>query len=247
MRTTLFLALAMTAVAVADAASQEPVRLIGEVRDLATEQPLGSIVVKIVELNRADITDRNGFFSFDSLPPGRWTFEASGFGYTTSIEASEIGARNVLLIRLAAAPVQIEGLFVSVLQRLQERRLAVPSRVFAWDKAELQDVVSPDVGALLRTRGVARFATCGGEFTPNDLPNCIIDRGLIKRLRLFVDDIEVMRAEGVGRLWAYDPTTLWALEFVPGCDRPEIRIYTSWFMEQVEAGRVRLSPLICIP
>lgn len=242
-----FFALVISSAAASHAAAQEAVRLIGEVRDVATEQPLGSVVVRIVELGRADITDRNGFFSFDSIPPGVWTFEASAYGYETNVEASEIRARNILLIRLAASPVAIEGLFVSVVQRLQRRRMAAPSRVFAWDMRELRDVVSPDVSAFLRRRGVARFQACGGEFSELDLPNCIIHRGRLKRLRLFVDDIEVVRAEGVGRLWAYDPTTLWSLEFVPDCDPPEIRIYTGWFMEQVESGRIRLNPLICTP
>ena len=106
------------------------VQLIGEVRDVSSEEPIAAIAVKILELGRIEVTDRNGFFAFDSIPPGVWTFEASGFGYATNVEASEIGSRSLLLIRLQPAPVELEGLYVSVVQGLVRRRMAAPSRVW---------------------------------------------------------------------------------------------------------------------
>jgi hypothetical protein len=222
------------------------VRLIGEVRDFDTEQPLADIAVKVVELGLVDITDRNGFFAFDSLPEGRWTFEATGFGFRTNAEASAVGPRSVLLIRLEPAPVQLEGVYVSVVRDLVRRRMAAPSRVFAWDKAELEAAISPDVGSFVRTRGVAQFVACGGEFAATDLPNCFLSRAnLPVRLRLFVDDIEQLAAAGMGRLWSFDPRDLWSVEFLPGCR--QLRIYTQHFMEQVEQGRVRLTHVLCVP
>lgn len=221
------------------------VRLIGEVRDFDTEQPLADIAVKVVELGLVDITDRNGFFAFDSLPEGRWTFEASGFGYRTNAEASAVGPRSVLLIRLEPAPVQLEGVYVSVVRDLVRRRMAAPSRVFAWDKAELEAAISPDVGSFVRTRGVAQFVACGGEFAATDLPNCFWRRGRRLRVRLFIDDIEQLRAEGMSRLWSFDPRDLWSVEFLPACR--QLRIYTQHFMEQVEQGRVRLTHVLCAP
>jgi len=221
------------------------VRLIGEVRDFDTEQPLADIAVKVVELGLLDITDRNGFFAFDSVPEGRWTFEASGFGYRTNAEASAVGLRSVLLIHLESAPVQLEGFYVSVVRDLVRRRMAAPSRVFAWDKAELEAAISPDVGSFVRSRGVAQFVACGGEFAATDLPNCFLRRNARQRIRLFIDDIEQLRAQGMSRLWSFDPRDLWSVEFLPGCR--ELRIYTQHFMEQVEQGRVRLTHMLCVP
>jgi hypothetical protein len=220
------------------------VRLVGEVREYATERPLPDVAVKILELDRVALTDRNGFFAFDELPRGRWTFETSGFGYTTNVEASEVGPRSLLLIRLESAPVQLEGLYVSVVQRLTQRRLAAPSRVWAWDRPELEVAGAPDVGAFVYRSGVAQFVRCGGEFTEADLPNCYAHRGQVVRLRVFLNDEAVLGAIGTSQLWALDPRDLWSVEFLPSCR--QLRVYTRQFMEWVEGGRVRLKPALCV-
>lgn len=217
------------------------VTLMGEVRDFASERPIPDIAVKIVELARVQVTDGNGFFAFDSLPQGRWTFEASGLGYETNREASEVKPRSILLIRLEKDPVQLQGLHVTVTQGLARRRMAAPSRVVPWDRAELDRVISSDIGSFIRREGVAEWTTCGGEFSANDLPNCFIYRGLPVRLQVFVDDEPVPIAEGTSRLWAYDARDLWSVEFLRDCG--QLRIYTGMFMEAVESGRVRLAPL----
>lgn len=219
------------------------VTLVGEVRDYSTERPIPGIAVKIVELDRMQATDRNGFFAFDSLPRGRWTFEASGFGYETNVEASEISPRSILLIRLDRDPVQLEGLYVSVMQGLVRRRMAAPSRVWAWDKAELEAAIAPDVGSFVRRQGVAQFVRCGGELSDNDLPNCYMWRGRPVRFRVFLDDERLPGAEGTSRFWAYDPRDLWSVEFLPACN--QLRIYTRRFMELVEDRRVRLKATLC--
>ena len=86
------------------------VRLMGEVRDVANEQPVEGAAVKVLELGRVETTDRNGFFAFDSLPVGTWTFETSQFGFKTNTEASTIAPDNFLLVRLQAKPIELEGL-----------------------------------------------------------------------------------------------------------------------------------------
>lgn len=227
----------------AGAQDSTTVTLMGEVRDFSTEQPIADIAVKLLELGLIDVTDRNGFFSFDSIPAGRWTFEASGLGYSTSVEASDIFPRALLLIRLEPAPIELEGLYVGVVQRLVQRRMAAPSRVYAWEKRELEEVIVPDVGSFVRTRGVARFVPCGGEWSDTDLPNCFIRKGLRVRLRVFIDDVELMPSEGTGRLWSYDPRELWSVEFLPGCR--QLRVYTQWYMRMVEEGRTRLAHQLC--
>ncbi|MEM7414744.1 MAG: carboxypeptidase-like regulatory domain-containing protein [Gemmatimonadota bacterium] len=218
-------------------------RLVGEVRDIDTEQPIAGIAVKIVELELIDLTDRNGFFAFDSIPAGSWTFEASGFGYETNVEASEIGPRSLLLIRLQSDPLQLEGLYVSVVQSLVRRRMAAPSRVVSWDKLDLEAAIAPDIGSMIGRQGVAHFVLCGDEFSENDLPSCFIHRGRPTRLSLYIDDVVVPRREGMSRLWAYDPRDLWSVEFLPEC--AQLRVCTQHFMGLVESGRVQLVPMLC--
>lgn len=221
------------------------VRLTGAVRDIATESPVRGAAVKILELGWVAIADGTGFFAFDSLPRGTWTFETSQFGYDTNTEASDIGAGNFLLVRLQARPLELEGLYVSVVQQLVKRRMAVPSRVLAWEKSDLEKAIAPDIGSFVRSRGVAEFVRCGGEFGANDLPNCFLFRGKPVRLKVFLDDIEMPPGIGTHNLWAYDPRDLWSVEFLPGCH--QLRIYSAHFMDLVQSGRVRLQPSICGP
>lgn len=241
--TVVMLVLCLVATDPADGQDTTFVRLIGEVRDVTTERRVSNARVTVVELSRARLTDRNGFFAFDSVPTGKWTFEVSAFGYETSVDTSVIAPRNALIVRLNPSPVEVEGLYVSVLERLARRRLAAPSAVIAWDREDLVQAIAPDVGSFVRTRGVARFVSCGGEFSSNDLPNCFIHHGALARLRVFIDDIEQMNAVGTMNLWAYDPRDLWSIEFLPGCR--ELRIYTVHFMQLVSDGRVRLQPMVC--
>jgi hypothetical protein len=177
------------------------VRLTGAVRDIATERPVRGAAVKILELGRIVITT----------------------------EASDIAAGNFLLVRLRAKPIELEGLYVSVVQQLVKRRMAVPSRVVAWEKSELEKAIAPDVGSFVRSRGVAEFLQCGGEFGTNDLPNCFLSRGRSVRLRVFLDDIEVPPGIGTHNLWAHDPRDLWSVAFLSGYR--QLRIHTADFMK----------------
>ncbi len=129
------------------------------------------------------------------------------------------------------------------MQGLVRRRMAAPSRVWSWDKMDLEAAIAPDIGAFIHRQGVAQFVQCGDEFSEDDLPNCFIHRGRPTRLQIFLDDEPTLSAEGTSRLWAYDPRDLWSVEFLPGC--AQLRIYTRQFMEWVESGRARLKPMLC--
>lgn len=142
------LVLCLVATDPADGQDTTFVRLIGEVRDVTTERRVSNARVTVVELSRARLTDRNGFFAFDSVPTGKWTFEVSAFGYETSVDTSVIAPRNALIVRLNPSPVEVEGLYVSVLERLARRRLAAPSAVIAWDREDLAQAIAPDVGSF---------------------------------------------------------------------------------------------------
>jgi hypothetical protein len=115
------------------------VTLVGEVRDYDTEAAVVGASVRLQELDLVRVTDANGFFAFWDVRPGTWTFETTQLGYEPNVEASTIGAGNVLLVRLKARPVPIEGLYVTVVHELERRRLAVPSRVVAWSQRELSE------------------------------------------------------------------------------------------------------------
>jgi hypothetical protein len=242
----LLAALAITAPATAQElpADSAAFTLVGQVRDGVTEAPLGGASVTILELERRALADRNGVFRFDSIPPGTWTFRTEHLGYQPNEEASTIGPGNLLVVRLAPRPIELEGVYATISSRMRERRTRVPGRVLAWDREELAAAIAPDVGRFVQTRSGIQWVPCGGEWQ-GDLPNCIMRRGGGTRIEVWVDEGRVLPVVGTSTLWAMDPRELWAVEFLPDCG--ELRIYTTWFMEAVRDGRTRLRPMVCGP
>ncbi|MEQ8330102.1 MAG: carboxypeptidase-like regulatory domain-containing protein [Longimicrobiales bacterium] len=228
------------------AADTARVTLIGEVRDYTNEEPILGATVRLVELELVRITDRNGFFAFEGIPPGEWTVETRQFGYETNVEPAPIGPGSLLLVRLEPRPVELDGLYVRARSALAARRSAAPSRVSVWTADQLAASPAADVGALIEHSGVATMARCGRQFTDTDMRGCVTRGNRVYRIEIFIDDLPVMDQEGTSRLWAYAPADLWEVEFVIGPLCTELRIYTRLFMEQVEAGRVRLHPAICV-
>jgi hypothetical protein len=220
------------------------VTLVGEVRDAVTDAPLADASVTIPALGRSVATDRNGFFRFDSIPAGTWTFRTEHLGYAPNDEPSTIGPGQRLLVRLQPRPIELGGLYATIYSRLRDRRGRAPGRVIAWDREELAEAIQPDVGRFVQTRGMVQWARCGGEWE-GDLPNCVMRRGSARRLEVWVDEAPLLGALGTSTLWARDPRDLWAVEFLPDCG--ELRIYTKRFMEAVREGRTRLRPMVCEP
>lgn len=104
-----------------------------------------------------------------------------------------------------------------MMQQLTRRRLAVASRVVAWERDELGAAIAADIRSFVRTRGVAQFIRCGGETSDTDLPNCFLLKGRPVPLKVFVDDLLQLRAVGTSTLWALDPRDLRSVEFLPEC------------------------------
>jgi uncharacterized membrane protein len=64
----------------------------GIVLDGYLDQPLENAVVKIIELNKFDVTDKNGIFEFKSIPFGDYNIEISYVGYKTTKTAININS-----------------------------------------------------------------------------------------------------------------------------------------------------------
>ncbi|AXY74372.1 TonB-dependent receptor [Paraflavitalea soli] len=58
-----------------------PGGLNGRITDIETTDPLGNASVIVKELGKGTMSDENGFYYFDSLPPGKYTLELSFAGY----------------------------------------------------------------------------------------------------------------------------------------------------------------------
>lgn len=58
-----------------------PGGLSGRIADIETTDPLANASVTIKELSKGTMSDENGYYSFESLPPGKYTLELSFVGY----------------------------------------------------------------------------------------------------------------------------------------------------------------------
>lgn len=169
----------------------EPFTLVGEVRDHATERPVEGAVVQIAELGRSAVTDRNGYFEFPDLLPGRHTFVTSSFGYRTNREDSDVPPNAVLVVRLSPMVFELPGLEVTVerlLHRIESRRRSSgASEVAVFTRRQL---------VQSRARGLEKFVgerTAGFEIEPNRSDHlCVSIRGKSPRLvQVFLDEVAV--------------------------------------------------------
>lgn len=203
----------------------EPFTLVGEVRDHATERPIEGAVVQIAELGRSSVTDRNGYFEFADVFPGRHTFVTSGFGYRTNREGSELPPNAVLVVRLRAMAFELPGLEVTVerlLHRIEARRLSSSAgEVAVFTRRQL---------AQSRARGLQKFVgerTAGFEIEPNRSDHlCVSVRGKSPQLvQVFLDEVAVpnlmlqtLRPEEVELVEVYRHLAM-------------VRVYTKQFLE----------------
>lgn len=58
-----------------------PGGLSGRIADIETTDPLANATISIKELGKATMSDENGYYNFETLPPGKYTVELSFVGY----------------------------------------------------------------------------------------------------------------------------------------------------------------------
>lgn len=87
--------------------------LVGVVTDVGTDEPVAGARVSVVELNRQATTDSLGQFRIGDVVEGRWTFRTGAFGYFDNVERSVVAEGYALVVGLAPAPFELEGLDVT--------------------------------------------------------------------------------------------------------------------------------------
>lgn len=167
----------------------KPFTFRGEVRDFANERPIDDAIVQIAELNRSALTDRNGYFEFPELLPGRYTIVTARFGYQTNREASRIPHNAIMVVRLQPIAVALPGIEVRVqrlVHQLEVRRLGTPVASTVLDDEVLQATNSSSVAALIRTRTPMYILE-----DPALQQLVYRFRGEIRRLRVCLDEVAV--------------------------------------------------------
>lgn len=95
-------------------------RVVGQVLDDETDRPVQGATVRITDLDLpAYPTDRNGRFAFPEVPRGLYELEIRHLAYGTGTHLVNVpaGETVTLEIRLAASPIAVDSLVVTVSAR----------------------------------------------------------------------------------------------------------------------------------
>jgi hypothetical protein len=111
------------ATSIADA--QSPGRTTGSIADAVTRTPLASVQVSIAGLDRAAVTDAEGRYVIDSVPPGLVRVSAQTIGYvpiTTQYYTVRPDSSIEVDFKLAPITVQLDPVEVTARRAAGDRR-----------------------------------------------------------------------------------------------------------------------------
>ncbi len=208
------------------------VTLYGRVIDAATGIPVPSAAVFIDDARWGVVTDSVGAFAIPKVFPGRHTVAVEQLGYHKLERSVEVNGVDAVELQIAPDPILLEGIQV-VGDRLERRRMAVATRVQAFDRETLRRTASSDVAWFIRTRTGVATTSCGAYSIRTD---CAFVRGRLTPVTVYIDEAP---AGGLFQLASYQTHELYMVEVYGGGQH--IRAYTNWFMER--AGKRRLQPV----
>jgi hypothetical protein len=221
--------------------------LTGEVRDVATGEPIERAVVELTNLRRRTTTDAAGRFTLERIPPGEHTWHVRGTGYVAWEETFPVEADGDFVVGLMANVVQLDPLRVTVHRReaaLELRRNTSGMSVRSFDETALRRSAHATVALFLHDNSVLRTVPCSRS-TMQSLQNmdmgrpsdgCVIARGNIVSVSVFIDEQRV--SDGLSALFGYSPHEIHSVEVYEGGRM--VRVYTRWF---VDRSRAPLKPL----
>lgn len=87
----------------------------GIVLDGSNDLPLSNAAIKLIEIDKYDVSDKNGIFEFKSIPFGNYNIEISYVGYKTTKTSITIDAEinKGLLVHLFALPFETQTVVVT--------------------------------------------------------------------------------------------------------------------------------------
>lgn len=160
-------------------------RITGIVADEAEDTPLRGATIVVKELQKGEVADINGKFSFTDLPEATYTLSIEYIGYLTQEKTVRVerGKTSTVSVYLKEEPLSLE--FATVTAKSEARMVreqAMPVSVISMK--QLQGTVSDIQGILAKTVGVTIRST-GGVGSASRLSV----RGLEgKRIGFFIDE-----------------------------------------------------------
>lgn len=209
----------------------------GQVVDRSSGRPLRGVLVEIPALRRDAVTDEEGRFTLKKVRPGEHTVEASQMGYADLSERVTVGTGAApVVLRLQPDPVLLEGLTVKLnLLERRRRMVALSSRVF--DRQTIATSASPNMEVFVRSYG-GIFGVSRCPYTSALASDCVYSRGSLVPMRVYVDEVPLFSLDVLA---GYQPSEIARVEVYQG--GRQVRMYTTWFMEQLARGKRWIDPV----
>ena len=159
----------------------------GTVIDKSSRQPLEFINVMIVGLNKGGVTDAEGKFSIEQVPPGIYRLQASAIGYKTVITPEYILSTRDLHIQIEMEENQteLEGVTITASPFSRDIESPVSLRIIGLQEIEKSPGANRDISRIVQSYPGVAFSPIGYR---NDL---IVRGGSPSENRFYLDGVEI--------------------------------------------------------
>jgi hypothetical protein len=134
-----------------------PADVVGTLRDVNGGQPVSGAEVELLGLPFSGVSDAEGVFRFEGVPPGAYTLEVRHLAYGMRRDTLQVrgGVDLRLDIPLATQPIPLEPITVTVLAERNQVRAAMGGQLISREAIEKAQARARDVGDLLRAQNLA--------------------------------------------------------------------------------------------
>lgn len=159
----------------------------GTVIDKSSRQPLEFINVMIVGLNKGGVTDAEGKFSIEQVPPGIYRLQASAIGYKTVTTPEYILSTRDLHIQIEMEENQteLEGVTITASPFRRDIESPVSLRIIGLQEIEKSPGANRDISRIVQSYPGVAFSPIGYR---NDL---IVRSGSPSENRFYLDGVEI--------------------------------------------------------
>jgi len=159
----------------------------GTVIDKPSRQPLEFINVMIVGLNKGGVTNAEGKFSIEQVPPGIYRLQASAIGYKTVTTPEYILSTRDLHIQIEMEENQteLEGVTITASPFRRDIESPVSLRIIGLQEIEKSPGANRDISRIVQSYPGVAFSPIGYR---NDL---IVRGGSPSENRFYLDGVEI--------------------------------------------------------
>lgn len=189
-----------------------------------------------IDLGPAGQTTTNdaGGFRIGGILRGRHTVRVEGFGWLPASIRLAVEADTSLIIEIERDPIT-DRIIARQIGELSERVRSVGVSLATVDRREMVHTRAANPVEVLSSRAGVRVQSC----PDTSLPLCIYARGMIRRPLVYIDDVLI--PDGLDVLRLYPNALIERMEVI--AHGGQIRVYTTWFIQRMTEGRVRLMPI----